>query len=823
MSRLIVKGLPKYLTEDKLKEHFAKQGDVTDVKLMKNKFGESRRFAFIGYRGLEEAEKLVKFFNNSFIDTLRIDVELAKTFADPNVPLSWRQKRKLQEDLLKEKSLRLEAEEERLNAKKHNKKQKISELVDQEMSSDPKLKEFMEVMKPSHEVKSWNNDAIVDGSGAPSNKDLEIALLKQDGTYVGEETTLSVTQPVIVAAEAESDDEYEDFKKPGSEAEEEEMMIPLSEAPLEQTNTDGMSDLDWLKHRQVRIKDGEKVESNTEPQTQEENAKVIEKEEPKIEETEEERAINQISSTGRLFIRNISYSSSEDDFRQLFGKYGGLEEVHIAIDTRTGTSKGFLYVQYQNPKDAVDAFMALDKEIFQGRLLHILPGQAKKSHRLDEFDLKNLPLKKQRELKKKLELSKSVFSWNSLFMNNDAVMESVAANLGVSKSDLIDPENSSSAVKQLLAEASVIGDVRKFFESKGVDLTSFDKKEKDDRVILVKNFPYGTTVDEIGELFVPFGELNRLLMPPAGTIAIVEFRDVPSGRSAFTKLLFRRFKKSIIYLEKGPKDLFTREATEDERLGKTSSEPEAKEAKVTSNDLLEEEAVEEYAGPTVSIFVKNLSFSSSKEDLASMFKPLDGFVVATIKTKPDLKNPGSTLSMGFGFVEFKTKEQADTAIRTLDGQVLDGHKLQLKLSSRNASSASTKTPKSTKSSKIIIKNLPFEATRKDIVELFSSFGQLKSVRVPKKFDKSARGFAFVEFALLKEAEQAMDQLTGVHLLGRRLVMQYAQQESADVDEEIEKMTEKVRRQVDTTKYATLSKLTGKRKLNMDEDEADEPF
>ena len=41
MSRLIVKGLPKYYTEEKLREFFSKQGDVTDVKLMKKRNGES--------------------------------------------------------------------------------------------------------------------------------------------------------------------------------------------------------------------------------------------------------------------------------------------------------------------------------------------------------------------------------------------------------------------------------------------------------------------------------------------------------------------------------------------------------------------------------------------------------------------------------------------------------------------------------------------------------------------------------------------------------------------------------------------------------------
>lgn len=96
----------------------------------------------------------------------------------------------------------------------------------------------------------------------------------------------------------------------------------------------------------------------------------------------------------------------------------------------------------------MEAYVELDKQIFQGRLLHILPGDEKKSHRLDEFDLKNMPLKKQKELKRKAAASKQAFSWNSLYMNQDAVLGSVAAKLGLEKSQLIDAENSNSAVKQ---------------------------------------------------------------------------------------------------------------------------------------------------------------------------------------------------------------------------------------------------------------------------------------------------------------------------------------------------------------------------------------
>lgn len=41
--------------------------------------------------------------------------------------------------------------------------------------------------------------------------------------------------------------------------------------------------------------------------------------------------------------------------------------------------------------------------------------------------------------------------------------------------------------------------------------------------------------------------------------------------------------------------------------------------------------------------------------------------------------------------------------------------------------------------------LPIQATAKELREIFSSFGQLKRVRLPKKFDGGHRGFAFVDF------------------------------------------------------------------------------
>lgn len=86
------------------------------------------------------------------------------------------------------------------------------------------------------------------------------------------------------------------------------------------------------------------------------------------------------------------------------------------LDNKTNQSKGFAFILYNSPSDAVEAYKAMDKSIFQGRILHIMAGVAKREHKLDEFDVAKLPLKRQLELKKK-STATTPFNWNSMYMN----------------------------------------------------------------------------------------------------------------------------------------------------------------------------------------------------------------------------------------------------------------------------------------------------------------------------------------------------------------------------------------------------------------------
>jgi hypothetical protein len=52
---------------------------------------------------------------------------------------------------------------------------------------------------------------------------------------------------------------------------------------------------------------------------------------------------------------------------------------------------------------------------------------------------------------------------------------------------------------------------------------------------------------------------------------------------------------------------------------------------------------------------------------------------------------------------------------------------------------------------LLVNNVPFQATQKELVKLFGSFGQLRTVWLPKKFDGTHQGFAFVEYLASKDA------------------------------------------------------------------------
>lgn len=461
-----------------------------------------------------------------------------------------------------------------------------------------------------------------------------------------------------------------------------------------------------------------------------------------------------------------------------------------------------------------------DGQTFQGRLLHIIPAQEKRDTKLDDFALSKLPLKKQEHIKRRRNAASTTFNWNALYMNADAVMSSVADRLGLAKSEVLDPTSSDAAIKQAHAETHIIQETKVFFKQHGVDLDAFKRSQRGETAILVKNIPYDCSSDELKRMFEEHGEVKKFLIPPSGVIAIVEFANAAQCQAAFGALAYRKIKSSVLFLEKAPKGLF-----DSHKSVNTQADASTAVSKTSASDLKDSDSAVPNSATSATLFVRNLNFSTTNSQLTEALKPLDGFLSARVKTKTDPKKPGQILSMGFGFLEFRSSQQAQAAIKSMDGHTLDGHKLQIRASHKGLDAAEERRKADAekkaagKKTKVVIKNLPFEASKKDVRALFGAYGQLRSVRVPKKMDRAARGFAFADFTTPKEAESAMEALKDTHLLGRRLVLDFADEDPEDAEAEIEKMQQKVGAQVNKV---ALQKLTsGGRKKFTTQAEEDE--
>ncbi|KAL1451949.1 hypothetical protein WDU94_006274, partial [Cyamophila willieti] len=430
-----------------------------------------------------------------------------------------------------------------------------------------------------------------------------------------------------------------------------------------------------------------------------------------------------IAESGRIFVRNLSYTVTEDDLNKLFEKYGPVAEVILPIDKETEKTKGFALVTYVMPEHAALSYQNLDGTVFLGRMLHLIPGKPKQNDDNGDF------------------------------------------------------------TQQLDAFNQVV-------------------EARSKTVILVKNLPYKTSPDELKALFDPFGDLGRVLIPPYGITGLIEFLHKAGAKAAFNALAYTKFKETPLYLEWAPDGTFA-ERQKKKKLEEEMGEEEGGEGQVKEEEEEEEEEEEKETNeeveedrepePDTTLYIKNLNFNSTEESIRKHFSKCGPIASVTIARKKDPKNPGEYLSMGYGFVQYYTQQSASRALKELQNSSLDEHQVELKRSNKNLDSETPTGQERRKvsnvakqtGSKILVRNIPFQAKQEEIEELFKAFGDIKFVRLPKKMVGSGlhRGFGFVEYMTKNEAKRAMKALCqSTHLYGRRLVLEWAAEDENNVDE-----------------------------------------
>ncbi|KAK0399676.1 hypothetical protein QR680_003156 [Steinernema hermaphroditum] len=311
-----------------------------------------------------------------------------------------------------------------------------------------------------------------------------------------------------------------------------------------------------------------------------------EDDEPQLTPKEEsEKTTAAILDIGRLFVRNLPYICTNDDLLFLFKPFGEIAECENIIDKKTGKSKGFAVITFVFPENAAAAYAALDGSVFKGRMLHLLPGDEKRDDKaLDPSNQKGLSaFQKEKQAKLKANAG-NAHSWHALFLGANAVADTLANKLAVSKADLLTGDDESSAgVRLALAETRLVRETREFLLQHGVKLNAFSRPatKRSDTVIIVKNLPANRDDEELKRMFGRFCDLKQFIMPPEGGVsAIVEMGNSVDAKKAFASLAYSRFRNQPLYLEWAPLDVVDRHRRPSVLLAPHSGEDDASERNV---------------------------------------------------------------------------------------------------------------------------------------------------------------------------------------------------------------------------------------------------
>ena len=73
----------------------------------------------------------------------------------------------------------------------------------------------------------------------------------------------------------------------------------------------------------------------------------------------------------KLYVGNLSYSTSDSDLQELFESYGAVDSARVITDRDTGRSKGFGFVEMSNDAEAQAAIDGLNGQESGGRTLTV--------------------------------------------------------------------------------------------------------------------------------------------------------------------------------------------------------------------------------------------------------------------------------------------------------------------------------------------------------------------------------------------------------------------------------------------------------------------
>ncbi|CBI19489.3 unnamed protein product, partial [Vitis vinifera] len=178
------------------------------------------------------------------------------------------------------------------------------------------------------------------------------------------------------------------------------------------------------------------------------------------------------------------------------------------------------------------------------------------------------------------------------------------------------------------------------------------------------------------------------------------------------------------------------------------------------------------------VYVKNLSESTTEEDLKNIFGEF-GIITSVV-----VMRDGDGKSKCFGFVNFENADDAAEAVEALNGKKFDEkewyvgkaqkkYERELELKGRFEQSMKEVVDKF-QGVNLYIKNLDDSIGDDKLKELFSEFGTITSCKVMRDPSGISRGSGFVAFSTSEEASRALTEMNGKMVVSKPLYVALAQ-------------------------------------------------
>ena len=78
-----------------------------------------------------------------------------------------------------------------------------------------------------------------------------------------------------------------------------------------------------------------------------------------------------------MYVSNLSFHTTDDDLKKLFGQFGEVSSAKVITDRETGRSRGFGFVEMESDEEAKVAIKGLNNKDIEGRTMAVSVAREK--------------------------------------------------------------------------------------------------------------------------------------------------------------------------------------------------------------------------------------------------------------------------------------------------------------------------------------------------------------------------------------------------------------------------------------------------------------